>query len=60
MNDLFKKTKNEVENLKKECFQKSKDINQLIEDKKQINTLLIIYQTKNKKLKEQVYNQLID
>ena len=50
--------KNEVENMKKKNVGKSDEVNELIEKKKQLQTLLFIYQKKIKEMKEIVYNQI--
>ena len=50
--------KNEVENMKKKNVGKSDEVNELIEKKKQFQTLLFIYQKKIKEMKEIVYNQV--
>ena len=50
--------KNEVENVKKKNVGKSDEVNELIEKKKQFQTLLFIYQKKIKEMKEIVYNQV--
>ena len=56
--ELYNKIKNEVENMKNNHDDKSDDVNKLIETKKALEKKLIIYQTKNKKLNEIVYNQV--
>ena len=56
-NQVCNELNEEVDLKKKNCKELSNKINQLIEDKKEINTLLIIYQTKIKKMKENIYNQ---
>ena len=50
--------KNEVENMKNRNVGKSDEVNELIEKKKQLQTLLFIYQKKIKEMKEIVYNQV--
>ena len=57
-NELYNKMKNEVENMKKKNVGKSDEVNELIEKKKQLQTLLFIYQKKIKEMKEIVYNQV--
>ena len=56
-NDIYNKLKKEVCVKKNNCKELSNAINQLIEDKKELNTLLIIYQKKIKKMKENIYNR---
>ena len=56
-NQVCNELNEEVDLKKKNCKELSNKINQLIEDKKEINTLLIIYQRKIKKMKENIYNQ---
>ena len=56
--DLYNKIKNEVDCMKNNNDDKSNDVNKLIETKKALEKKLIIYQTKNKKLNEIVYNQV--
>ena len=56
-NQICNELNKEVDSKQKKCKELSNKINQLIEDKKEINTLLIIYQTKIKKMKENIYNQ---
>ena len=56
-NDIYNKLKKEVCVKKNDCKELANAINQLIEDKKKLNTLLIIYQKKIKKMKENIYNR---
>ena len=55
--EIYNKLKKEVCVKKNNCKELSNAINQLIEDKKELNTLLIIYQKKIKKMKENIYNR---
>ena len=56
-NEICNKLKKEVCVKKNNNKELSNAINQLIEDKKELNTLLIIYQKKIKKMKENIYNR---
>ena len=56
-NDIYNKLKKEVCVKKNDCKELANAINQLIEDKKKLNTLLIIYQKKIKKMKENIYSR---
>ena len=56
-NQICNELNKEVDSKQKKCKELSNKINQLIEDKKEINTLLIIYQRKIKKMKDNIYNQ---
>ena len=56
-NQICNELNKEVDSKQKKCKELSNKINQLIEDKKEINTLLIIYQRKIKKMKENIYNK---
>ena len=56
-NDIYNKLKKEVCVKKNDCKELANAIDQLIEDKKKLNTLLIIYQKKIKKMKENIYNR---
>ena len=58
-NDIYNKLKKEVCVKKNNCKELSNAINQLIEDKKELNTLLIIYQRKIKSMKEKIYGKLM-
>ena len=53
-NQICNELNKEVDSKQKKCKELSNKINQLIEDKKEINTLLIIYQRKIKKMKEKI------
>jgi len=55
--EVYDELNKEVTLKKNKCKELSNNINQLIEDKKEINTLLIIYQRKIKKMKDNIYNQ---
>ena len=55
--EVYDELNKEVTLKKNKCKELSNNINQLIEDKKEINTLLIIYQRKKKKMKDNIYNQ---
>ena len=58
-NNKYNELKNEVNIKQKNCKELSNAINQLIEDKKEINTLLILYQKKIKNIQEKIYEKLM-
>ena len=58
-NEICNKLKKEVCVKKNNCKELSNAINQLIEDKKEINTLLILYQKKIKNIQEKIYGKLM-
>ena len=58
-NNKYNELKNEVNIKQKNCKELSNAINQLIEDKKEINTLLILYQKKIKNIQEKIYGKLM-
>ena len=58
-NNIYNELKNEVSVKQKKCKELSNEINQCIEEKKELNTLLIIYQRKIKNMKDKLYGKLM-